>query len=204
MTPLDKLIDHYPALSGCLPDIEAVIHALCEGFARGNKLLLCGNGGSASDADHIAGELLKGFQSRRPLTGPLRASLGNALADKLQGALPAIPLSNFAALNSAYLNDVDGEYAYAQLVLGLGAPGDLLLGLSTSGNAKNVGHALRVARAKGLITLGFTGRHGGAMVPLCDYCIRVPADETYRIQEFHLPIYHAICLMVERRLFPVS
>jgi D-sedoheptulose 7-phosphate isomerase len=202
MSPLETLLDHYPQLAPCAPQIEAAFDLLNHCYATGGKLLLCGNGGSASDADHIAGELLKGFKSRRPLPPDLRASLGDALADRLEGALPAIPLGNFTALNTAYLNDVDGDYTFAQLVLGLGKPGDVLLGISTSGNAKNVNHAFRAARALGLKTLGLTGEDGGAFRENCDVCVFAPSTETYRIQELHLPIYHALCLMIEAEFFP--
>jgi D-sedoheptulose 7-phosphate isomerase len=184
-----------------VPDVLAAYELLLGVYRGGNKLLLCGNGGSASDADHISGELLKGFQSKRPLPSAERAALGEDLAAKLQQSLPAIPLTAFAALSTAYTNDVDAEYIYAQLTLGLGKPGDALLGLSTSGNARNVGHALRVARARGLRTLGMTGETGGAMRELCDVCIRVPSRETFRIQEYHLPIYHVLCLLLEDALF---
>lgn len=198
---LPSLFNTHPRLTPCERDIVAATDLMAAAFAAGNKLLLCGNGGSASDADHIAGELLKGFQSNRTLKGEIREKLGDALADKLQGALPAIPLGNFTALNTAYLNDVDGEYAYAQLVLGLGSPGDVLLGISTSGNAKNVCHALRAARALGLKTLGLSGQSGGNMAALCDVCIRVPETETHRVQELHLPVYHALCLLLEETFF---
>lgn len=202
MSPLDTLLQNYPQLEPCIPRIRAACDLLLTCYRSGGKLLLCGNGGSASDADHIAGELLKGFKSRRPLPPELRTRLGGPLADKLQGALPAIPLGNLTALNTAYLNDVDGEYTYAQLVLGLGKPGDVLLGISTSGNATNVNLALQTARALGLHTLGLTGEHGGRFPEHCDITIQAPARETYRIQEFHLPIYHALCLLLEAELFP--
>ena len=202
MNRIQILLEHYPELDVCVPAIEAAANALIDCYRQQGKLLLCGNGGSASDADHIAGELLKGFQSKRPLPPALRERLGDELADGLQESLPAIPLPAFTALGTAYLNDVDATYTYAQLVLGFGRPGDILLGISTSGNARNVALALRTARALGLTTLGLTGDHGGAMPPLCDICIQVPARETYRIQEYHLPIYHALCLMVEDSLFP--
>lgn len=202
MSPrITLLLQHYPQLEVCVPDILAAHDLLLGVYRGGNKLLLCGNGGSASDADHISGELLKGFQSRRPLPSADRAALGEDLAAKLQQSLPAIPLTAFAALSTAYTNDVDAEYIYAQLTLGLGKAGDALLGLSTSGNARNVGHALRVARARGLRTLGMTGETGGAMRELCDVCIRVPSRETFRIQEYHLPIYHVLCLLLEDALF---
>jgi D-sedoheptulose 7-phosphate isomerase len=202
MSPrITLLLQNYPQLEVCVPDVLAAYELLLGVYRGGNKLLLCGNGGSASDADHISGELLKGFQSKRPLPSAERAALGEDLAAKLQQSLPAIPLTAFAALSTAYTNDVDAEYIYAQLTLGLGKPGDALLGLSTSGNARNVGHALRVARARGLRTLGMTGETGGAMRELCDVCIRVPSRETFRIQEYHLPIYHVLCLLLEDALF---
>lgn len=202
MTPLETLLNHYPQLVPCVPQIERAFEIIRDAYKQGGKLLICGNGGSAADADHIAGELLKGFKSRRTLPEDVRIKLGGTLADKLQGALPAIPLGQFTALNTAYLNDVDGEYTYAQLVLGLGKPGDVLLGISTSGHAKNVNHALRTARGLGLNTVGLTGEEGGAFPGNCEICIQVPARETYRIQEFHLPIYHALCLLLEREFYP--
>ena len=199
---LETLMSHYPALEGCVQDIESAFVLLREMYSRGNKVLICGNGGSASDSDHISGELLKGFQSLRPLSQEDRSALGDDLADHLQQSLPAIPLTSFPALSSAYLNDVSAVYSYAQLTLGLGQPGDVLWGISTSGNAENVCHALKVARATQLGTLGLTGETGGAMRDYCDVCIRVPSRETYRIQEFHLPIYHCLCLMLEDHFFP--
>lgn len=194
-------LENHPQLAPCVPDIESAFEHLRDSYAKGGKLLLCGNGGSAADSDHISGELLKGFQSKRPLPAADQQRIGADLAPHLQQALPAIPLTVFNALATAYTNDVDAEYIYAQLVLGLGKPGDCLLGISTSGNAKNVGHALRVARANGLVTLGLSGESGGAMRDLCDVIIRVPSSETFRIQEFHLPVYHALCLMLEDHFF---
>lgn len=198
---LQTLLENYPRLEVCAPDIRAAFETLRRCYRAGGKLLLCGNGGSASDADHISGELLKGFQSKRPLSDTDQTSIGPDLAAHLQQALPAIPLTAFSALSTAYTNDVDAEYIYAQLVLGLGKPGDVLLGLSTSGNAKNVRHAMRVARARGLKVLGLGGETGGAMRECCDVCIRVPSSETFRIQEYHLPIYHCLCLMLEDDFF---
>lgn len=184
-----------------MPDMVSVYETLKDAYVSGNKLLLCGNGGSASDADHISGEILKGFESKRPLTAEQRENMGEELAANLQQSLPAIPLTAFTALSTAYTNDVDAEYIYAQLTLGLGKPGDVLLGISTSGNALNVGHALKVAKGQGMSTLGLTGQTGGAMKPLCDVCICVPSSETFRIQEYHLPIYHVLCLMLEDHFF---
>lgn len=205
MTPSPRitlLLQHYPMLESCVPDLEAAFDLLRECYAEGHKLLLCGNGGSASDSDHISGELLKGFQSLRPLSTEDRENMGAELADQLQQSLPAIPLTSFPALSSAYLNDVSAEYTYAQLTLGLGQAGDVLWGISTSGNARNVCHALKVANARGLRTLGLTGETGGMMKEHCGVCIRVPSRETFRIQELHLPVYHCLCLMLEDHFFP--
>lgn len=198
---IEILIENYPQLDVCVSDILLAFETLRDAYTAGHKLLLCGNGGSAADADHISGELLKGFQSKRPLTDGEKNVLGEDLASNLQQSLPAIPLTAFAALSTAYTNDVTAEHIYAQLTLGLGQPGDVLWGLSTSGNAVNVGHAFKVAKGKGMKTLGLTGQTGGAMKPLCDVCICVPETETFRIQEYHLPIYHVLCLMLEDHFF---
>lgn len=198
---IDLLLSNFPRLESCVPEILSVFEILKDSYASGNKLLLCGNGGSASDADHISGELLKGFQSLRPLTAEQKEAFGSDLAPHLQQSLPAIPLTAFPALSTAYTNDVSAEYIYAQLTLGLGNPGDVLLGISTSGNAVNVGHALKVAKGRGMKTVGLSGQSGGAMKALCDVCICVPASETFRIQEYHLPVYHTLCLMLEDHFF---
>jgi D-sedoheptulose 7-phosphate isomerase len=200
-TRIQTLIQNHPDLEGCVPQIEEAFAMLRDSYAAGGTLLLCGNGGSASDADHISGELLKGFQSKRPLTPEQRAAVGDDLADRLQQGLPALPLPNFTSLATAYMNDVDPQMIFAQLVMALGRPGDVLLAISTSGNAENVGNALRVARGRGLKTLGLTGETGGSMLPLCDLAIRVPSTETFRIQEYHLPVYHGLCLMLEDHFF---
>lgn len=198
---ISGLLENYPQLAGCVAEIEAAFALLRDCYANGHKLLLCGNGGSAADADHISGELLKGFQSKRPLTAEQQAAFGSDLAASLQQSLPAIPLTAFPALSTAYTNDVTAEHIYAQLTLGLGNPGDVLWGLSTSGNAVNVGHALKVARGKGMKTLGMSGQSGGRMKALCDVCICVPSAETFRIQEYHLPVYHVLCLMLEDHFY---
>lgn len=199
---LAELLSRYPALTPCSHDISRAIEALLACYRTGGKVLLCGNGGSASDCDHIAGEMLKGFDRKRPLDGPARERLGESLADQLQGSLPTLSLPSFSGLFTAWANDCDPEYVYAQLVHGLGKPGDILLAISTSGNAKNVRHAVEVARRSGVIVIGLTGETGGALAPLADVAIRVPAIETFKIQEFHLPIYHCICLAVEAEMFP--
>ena len=199
---LDTLIKRLPELSACHASITEAYEALRACFAAGGKLLLCGNGGSASDADHWAGELLKGFSHKRPLKIKARRKLPSYLAENLQGALPAIPLTGFPALGSAFCNDVAPDLVFAQLTSALGTRGDVLVALSTSGNAKNVCHALETARARGLRTIGLTGATGGRLRSLCEICIRVPATETYRIQEYHLPIYHCLSLMLEDAFFP--
>ncbi len=201
---LSELLSRYPALATCSHDISSAIEAFIACYRAGGKVLLCGNGGSASDCDHIAGEMLKGFGQKRPLSGPARERLGGELADQLQGSLPALSLPSFSGLFTAWANDCDPEYVYAQLVHGLGKPGDILLAISTSGNAKNVRHAVEVALRSGVIVIGLTGETGGALAPLADIAIRVPATETFKIQEFHLPVYHTICLAVEAEMFPVK
>lgn len=198
---IEKLLSRLPVLEPCGNDIRRAVDALAETFRRGGKLLICGNGGSAADADHISGELLKGFCSKRPLKPAARERLGEALADELQDALPAIPLHSLGAINTAWLNDCNPYYGYAQLVWGLGREGDALLGISTSGNSKNVGFAMETARGKGLTTIGLSGADGGRLKTLADVCIRVPATETFKIQELHLPVYHAICLELEDIFF---
>ncbi len=185
-----------------MPDDIAQAFALLGGcFAGGGKLLLCGNGGSAADAEHWSGELLKGFKSLRPLPEPERRGLPPALAARLQGGLPALPLTSFIALSTAFANDVEPRLVFAQLVWALGKPGDILAAISTSGNAANVCDAAVAARARGLRVLGLTGESGGKLAPLCDVCVRGPATETFRVQEFHLPIYHCLSLMLEERFF---
>ncbi len=205
---LDELLRRYPVLAACRNDIGKAHQVLVDAFTRGGKLLVCGNGGSAADSDHIVGELMKGYLSRRPLPPEIRSQLGQAdpevgphLAQTLQGALPAINLSAGGALLSAFGNDVKGEHAYAQAVYGYGRRGDVLLGLSTSGNAANVVAALCVARALGLSTIGLTGDGGGRMAGRCDVLIAVPAKRTFEIQELHLPVYHCLCAMVEAHFF---
>ncbi|MDR0351865.1 MAG: SIS domain-containing protein [Opitutaceae bacterium] len=198
---LDDLFSRRPVLEASRAQILQARDALLACYRAGGKLLLCGNGGSAADCDHISGELLKGFMSRRPLLPAEREGLQPELADKLQRGLPAIPLANFPALGTAFTNDVDPLLIYAQLVNALGRPGDVLIGISTSGNAKNVCAAAEVARARQLPVIALTGRTGGVLRRLADICINVPADETYLIQELHLPVYHYLCQAIEANLF---
>ena len=195
------LIERHPRLAPCRPGIEAGFKLLQESFASGGKLLLCGNGGSAADCSHIAGELLKGFRLSRPLDKAARNLLGDALADNLQGALPVIALPSFDGFLTAFANDCDPRYNFAQLVWGLGARGDALLAISTSGYSENILHAVEVASAKGLKTIALTGETGGAIKDKVDICIRAPATAVEEVQEYHLPIYHCLCLMLEDAFF---
>jgi len=198
---LTNLLHRRPELAGATPSIVQAYEVLRRSFRAGGKVLLCGNGGSAADADHWAGELLKGFCKVRPLSPKERGDLRPALARKLQRALPAIPLTSFPAATTAFGNDVDPDLAYAQLTSALGRRGDVLVGLSTSGNAKNVCAAAEVARSRGLKVIALTGSSGGRLKPLADVCICAPTKETYRAQEYHLPIYHCLSLMLEEEFF---
>ncbi len=189
-------------------EIRAAFELLRTCYRDGGKVLICGNGGSAADSDHIAGELLKGFRLKRPLPANLRAklvarepTLGAVQAERLQGGLPAIALSAHAALLTAFANDVDPELVFAQQVNAFGRSGDLLIAITTSGNSRSVLHAAVTAGALGLSVIGLTGRDGGRLPPLCDVVIRVPESETSLVQELHLPIYHTLCAMVELELF---
>ena len=195
----------HPALKPCAPDIERAVQAVLDMHENGGKLLLCGNGGSAADCEHIAGELLKGFMLKRTAEGELletlSAELGEADAKKLQQGVAAVPLPSLVGVGSAFCNDVDPALVYAQLVLTLGRPQDVLLCISTSGNSKNVVQAAKAAKALGIRTIALTGESGGKLKELCDIAICVPETETYRVQEYHLPVYHAICAQVEEALY---
>ena len=199
MKPQALLLDlfkRYPSLKSLRKSLEAGFHLLREGFQQSGKWLIAGNGGSASDADHIAGEWLKAFMIKQP-----PADVPEELACHLQHALPALPLANFISLHTAFGNDCDPKWAFAQLTYALGKQGDGLLAISTSGNSENILNAVRVARAKRMKVLGLTGRSGGALKALCDVCVCAPEDETYKIQELHLPIYHCWCRMIEEHFF---
>ncbi len=207
---IGQLIARYPQLAVCRDPIISAYRILEASFAAGGKLLVAGNGGSAADSDHIAGELLKGFVKKRPPDDALLAKLegidkesADYLRGKLQGSLPVIALSNQSALMTASLNDVDGNVLFAQQVHGYGKPGDVFLAISTSGNSKNIVYAAALARAQGLRTVSLTGRDGGRIRALSDACIIVPQEETFMIQELHLPVYHALCLQIEEHFFPV-
>ena len=181
--------------------LDQSLSVLEESFRNGGKLLICGNGGSAADSDHIVGELMKGFKKQRPVPADMREKLGEDLADHLQGALPAISLAGHAALSTAFLNDVAPDMVFAQQVYGYGNENDVLLAITTSGNSGNVLHAVKVAQAKNMKTIGLTGPKGGKLKEAADTCICVPGSCTADIQELHLPVYHALCAMLEERFF---
>lgn len=210
MTQIENLLERYPILSVCRKSIEESYRVLENCFLKGNKILIAGNGGSCADAQHIVGELMKGFKRPRKCPEEFKMQLkkidpirGEELAEKLQGGLPAIALTDHQALNTAYINDVEngGLIFYAQQVYGFGRAGDVFLGISTSGNSKNVMNALVVAKAVGMKVIGLTGANGGELAESADVTIKVPEVETYKIQELHLPVYHCLCLMLEERFF---
>ncbi len=208
MKYLDQLADRYPVLEAVIPQIRAAYEILEQCYENGGKLLAAGNGGSCADAEHIVGELMKGFVKPRHVSEEFAKALyeadperGEELARKLQGGLPAISLSNHPGLSTAYLNDVDGNLIYAQQTYGYGKKGDVFLGISTSGNSKNVMYALAAAKALGMKTIGLTGQNGGLLKAAADVTISVPETEVFKIQELHLPVYHALCLMLEERFF---
>ena len=201
MDHLTHLIERYPALAQMRGAIEQAYRILEECYENGSKLLVCGNGGSAADSDHIVGELMKGFYKQRMLQEEERKRFGEQ-GEKLQGALPAIALTQHGALSTAFLNDVDPAMVFAQQVYGYGQGGDVFLGLSTSGNSANVVLAAKVAAAKGMKVITMTGRNGGKLKELSDVCMIVPAQVTADIQEYHLPVYHTLCAMLEEHFFP--
>jgi len=201
---LNDLEHRLPVLAECRTDIIRAFTVMRDAYKADRKVLLCGNGGSAADADHWAGELLKGFRKKRALSTENKAKLPFHLAEHLQNALAAIPLTGFSAFSSAFANDVARELTFAQLVWGLGNAGDVFIGISTTGNASNVCAAAQTAHARGMFTIALTGDNGGALKPLCDLAICAPAKETYLIQEYHLPIYHCLSTMLEEELFPYS
>ncbi|NLZ63469.1 MAG: SIS domain-containing protein [Lentisphaerae bacterium] len=205
---LDLLLSRFPELVVCRDDIMAAYRLLADCYDRGGCVFTCGNGGSAADAEHIVGELLKGFVRKRPLNERDRNDFiaagedGAVLADRLQYGLRAVCLMSQTAISSAVANDLGGDLGPAQQLFALGQPGDVLIAISTSGNAANVRYALRVARQRGLRSIGLSAGEGGKLAQLADVCIRVPAKETYLAQEYHLPIYHCLCIMLEARYFP--
>lgn len=201
MDALSDLFDRCPSLRACEGEIFRALDLLLACYRNGGKVLTCGNGGSAADAEHIVGELLKKFKRHRDVDPVVAERLPADLVAKLEGALPAISLVSMSGILTAFANDVSWETAFAQQVLGLGRPGDVLIALSTSGNSANCVNAALVARAKGMKVISLTGRAGSRLSALSDAAVRVPETETYRVQELHLPVYHALCAAVEEALF---
>ena len=208
---IDLLLDRYPVLESIRENIIEAYLIMEECYLNGGKLLIAVNGGSAADAEHIAGELMKRFKILRPVSSEYAEKLvavdaerGSALAKNLECSLMAIPLVAHEALTTAYINDVDGLGVFAQQLFGYGRKGDVFLGISTSGNSKNVMNATVVARASGIKVIGLTGAKGGELADVSDVAVKVPETETYMIQELHLPIYHCWCLMLEDRFFGYS
>jgi D-sedoheptulose 7-phosphate isomerase len=205
---LKELITRCSQLSSLEGEIDKAAECLITCYRQGMKVLVCGNGGSCSDSDHIVGELMKGFEHKRPIEESLKNKLtvlagerGNYLSEKLQQGLPAISLSAHSALITAIANDTDPDLIFAQQIVGYGNAGDVLIAISSSGNSRNVVDAVITAKAKGMVVIGLTGETGGKLKPFCDILINVPERRTFLVQELHLPVYHTICLIVENTLF---
>jgi len=205
---LALLLKRYPALEGCERELQGAFDLLVATYQNGNKVLVCGNGGSAADSEHMVAELMKGFLKRRPIPAVHATQLeqsgglaGKAIASRLQGTLAAISLASQVSLITAIANDLDYDMIFAQQVYGLGRAGDLLLAISTSGTSKNVSHAVLVAKAFGLKSIALTGRTGGDLAPLADIAIKVPSDNVAEIQELHLPVYHWLSTELEETFF---
>ena len=208
MKHIDLLLKRYPVLEPIKQDLIDAYLIMEESYAKGGKLLVAGNGGSASDSEHIVGELMKSFKMPRKLSSEFSEKLketdlefGSVLAENLQGALPAIALDGHLALTTAYMNDCEPLLCFAQQINGFGKPEDVFLGISTSGNSKNVLYAATIAKAKGMKVIGLTGAKDSRLMDFADVCVKGPNTETYMIQELHLPIYHCWCLMLEDRFF---
>lgn len=205
---IDLLVKRYPMLKACQKSIFEAYQIMEQCYEHDGKLLIAGNGGSAADSEHIAGELMKRFMTPRPVSSEFAEKLkeidpvrGFDLAKNLEQSLMAIPLVAHEALSTAYINDVDGLGVFAQQLFGFGRKGDVFLGISTSGNSKNIISATVVARALGIKVIGLTGKEGGELASVADVAVRVPETETYRIQELHIPVYHCWCMMLEDRFF---
>ena len=205
---LKDLLKRYPCLSEIKDDIIKATDTIINCYENGGKLLLCGNGGSCADCEHIVGELMKGFLKKRPVSDIKRAEmkancpcLEDEIISKLQCGLPAVSLTSMNALNTAFCNDVDPDLIYAQSLMALGTKNDIFIAISTSGNSKNVYAAIKVAKALGIKVIGLTGASGGKLKELADICICVPETETFKIQELHLPVYHYICAETEAHFF---
>ena len=205
---LEELISRYPELKMCEDDIAQAYGLIQDTYDRGHKLLIAGNGGSAADSEHIAGELMKRFKTARPVSSELAEKIkavdperGERLVKNLEMPLRAVPLTSHLALTTAYMNDADAVGVFAQQMLGFGDEGDVFLAISTSGNSENIVSACVLAKAMGIRIIGLTGQNKSKISALADVCIRVPETETYKIQERHLPVYHCLCLMLENHYF---
>ena len=197
---MTAIFEQFPELKAAEPALRAACDRLTDCFRHGGKLLVCGNGGSAADSEHIVGELQKGFMKKRPLSEEKKAALGE-IGERLQGGLPAISLVCSAAILSAVANDLGGDLVYAQQVMALGREGDVLLGISTSGNAENICAAFAAAKAQGMTCIALTGARDSRMSALADITVRTPSTLTPVVQQYHLPLYHALCAEVEKRFF---
>ncbi len=195
---MHELFERYPRLKVCENSIKSALEMMIDTYDNRGKILICGNGGSAADCEHMVGELMKGFMRKREVTDE---RIPEAIRKKLQGCLPAISLPSQCAVLSAFINDVDPEMMYAQLVYGYAEENDLLIALSTSGNSKNIVNAAKVAKCLGIKTLSLTGKNESRLSRLCDVTIQVPETETFKIQELHLPVYHYLCKEIERNYF---
>lgn len=205
---MEEWFVRYPALASCRAQMETAAQLLLRCFSGGGKLLICGNGGSCADSGHIAGELMKGFRSKRPIPAAeaetLTARFGAAgaeLARTLQGALPAIALPDQTTVLTAFANDAAPQDGYAQLTYGYGRPGDVLLGISTSGNSVNVVRAAQAAVLRKMHMIALVGARACALDELADVAIHVPEQDTAHVQELHLPVYHALCAYCEQKMF---
>ena len=208
MNHFETLLSRYPMLSACADDIQKAEDMMCKAYVAGAKILVCGNGGSASDAAHIVGELMKGFLLRRPMKDETKKKFEETLGEEaeifaknLQCGIPAIALDSQHALFTAYANDVDADFVYAQQVFGYARPNDLFFGISTSGNSKNVVNAAKTAKALGISTVALTGAKESRLSEICDCTIRVPETETFMVQELHWPVYHYLCAEMEERIY---
>ena len=204
---LEELTTRYPMLCEHRKDIENAFNVLKTCFKKGRTLYLCGNGGSASDCEHIAGELLKSFKKCRPIDEKFLKKFdvygekGEALKKGLEGGLPAVSLCGHVAYSTAYANDKDPMFVFAQQVNAWGKDGDVLMTISTSGNSQNCLYAAMVAKARGMKVIGLLGNTGGALKEIADACVIAPEKETFKVQELHLPIYHCLCAMLEAEFF---
>ncbi len=208
LAAVDQLIERYPALHVCSGTLVQAVETICAGYREKHKLIVCGNGGSAADAEHIVGELMKGFLLPRKLSTSMQKHMkelcpasADYFIENLQGTLPALSLVDEIGLNTAFANDQASDLSFAQQLLGMGDAGDVLLGISTSGNSTNVLYAADMAKVKGMKTIALTGEGGGRLRERVDICICVPGHETYKIQEYHLPVYHMLCIAAENEFF---